>query len=75
MSDAKYRERPTCKTCGSALPFPPDPPLGEPYPGYSMMEMLRLEGAGTHPVVRPKPPAPTPIKSSTPKKKKKSRRR
>lgn len=27
----------------SATRFPPDPPLGPPYPGYSMMDMIRRE--------------------------------
>lgn len=41
--------------------YPPDPPLPEPYPGYSMMNMLRAEGAGTHPIVRRDPVQIKPI--------------
>lgn len=54
--------------------FLPDTPLGEPYPGYSMMEMLRRE----HEELRsrsiqyrePDPPAVRPTPQSSKKKKK-----
>lgn len=69
------RKRPVCESCGSQLPYEPDPPLGPPYPGYSMMaqvraehEELRRRGGTTY--REPDPPAVRPTPQSSKKKKK-----
>lgn len=37
------KERQKTVIVDHVLGYEPDPPLGEPYPGYSMMEMVKLE--------------------------------